>query len=60
MGKFTPERVRLLNFLFCTGAQTMNSAVTVSDAQQRGSAMHADHPFSLQAPLPPRLPSNTE
>lgn len=30
----------------CTGAQTMNSAVTVSDAQQRGSAMHADHPSS--------------
>ena len=48
------------NFLFNVGEQLVNSVVTVSGGQQKGSAIHIHVSILPQTPLPSRLPYNIE
>ena len=49
-----------LDFLFCIWVQAINNVVVISGEQQRDSAMHMRVSILPQAPLPSRLPRNTE
>ena len=48
--------ILFLNFLFCIGAEPINSVVIVSGGQQRDSAIHIQVSILPQTPLPSRLP----